>query len=204
MFTKNVLQDEAPSGRRSTGCSGCRYVLAIGKPTPRPSAVLTGTRCAKKGCDMQFPICGRCLRLSQACYRRDTTSNIGEGVIYGLFGNVPTVDTVDQYIRQADTKASDKKANNHPRALGDWSDIMRYFAEHELIRGLVAACRLQTAVSRVDGKEAADVYGAALSWIREAIQGEWRVADDAVLVTTLLLYVYEVSNAILTWSFSRC
>ncbi|GIJ83200.1 hypothetical protein Asppvi_001719 [Aspergillus pseudoviridinutans] len=86
---------------------------------------------------------------------------------------------------------SDKKGNDHPRCLGEWSDILRYFADHELIRGLVAACKLHTAVPQMNPKQAANIYGAALSSIREAIQGGWQVADDTFLVVTLLLYIYE-------------
>jgi len=156
---------------------------------------------------MQFPVCGRCLRLSQTCYRGGAGSNIGEGVAYGQLGNALTEcaqGTVDQHPTQSGTRKSDKKGNDHPRSLGDWSDILRYFADHELIRGLVAACKLQTAVPQMNPKQAANIYGAALSSIREAIQGGWQVADDAVLVVTLLLYIYEVSNTALTSPFSRC
>lgn len=96
------------------------------------------------------------------------------------------------------------KKSDYPRSLGDWSDILRYFADHELIRGLVVACKLQTIVPQVTPKQAASVYGAALSSIREAIQGGWQVADDTVLVITLLLYIYEVSYTTLVSQLKCC
>ncbi|CRG88872.1 hypothetical protein PISL3812_05907 [Talaromyces islandicus] len=104
-------------------------------------------------------------------------------------------DTVDQRPRQSSTRKSDKTGNDHPRSVGEWSDILRYFADHELIRGLVAACNLQTAVPQMDPKQAANIYVAASSLVREAIQGGWQVADDTVLVVTLLLYIYELDVA---------
>ncbi|KAJ5775637.1 uncharacterized protein N7511_000648 [Penicillium nucicola] len=178
MFSQSILQDETPSGRRSAGCSGCRR--------------------AKKGCDMQFPVCGRCLRLSQTCYRAGAGSNTGKGAAYSRLGNAWTEsaqDTVDQDPGQSDAGKSDKKGSGRPRSLGEWSDILRYFTDHELIRGLVAACRLQVAIPQMNPKQAADIYGAALSSIREAIQDGCQVADDTVLVITLLLYIYELDVA---------
>ncbi|KAJ5289226.1 hypothetical protein N7478_002256 [Penicillium angulare] len=141
---------------------------------------------------MQSPVCGRCLRLSQACYRGELGNQSGESIAYyDQLGNASN--STNQHPRQSVTKKSDKTNHDHPRSLGDWSDILHYFVDHGLIRGLIAACRLQTFVPQlpVDPKQAACTYGAALTSSREAIQRGWQVADDTVLVITLLLYTYE-------------
>lgn len=202
MSMRHLLQHDASSGRRSAGCSNCRLVSGEVNCSEFRSCTDKSYRRAKKGCDQKKPVCGRCLRLSRRCYGyRRVGESPDEGITAHPLENAPDATDIERLTtldrsKNVGMETASKAHEDEPRPLSDWSDIVRYFADHELILGLVAACELVTMTTHPvlapDPEQAAKIYGCALSSTREAIQTGWQIADETVLVVTMLLYIYEV------------
>ena len=165
-------------------------------------------RKAKKGCDKKRPTCGRCARLFQACLpNQDTGTAIAASEEWQASVQKPRMaplhvikwrlDAPYHHIDgDTDGDPIGVAAFRHYFYCGDYS-IFEDFEQHKLVSVLMVACSMllksNQASNDSDINIAIALYAEALAALQAAIRDERQAKEDATLVATILVCVFEVS-----------
>lgn len=161
----------------------------------------TWFRRAKKQCDQAMPICGRCSRTGKACggYRdinelifKDEGPSLSRRASLTATSPSPALDRPDHMREDAAIVFFFEQFVTEAHLA-----FMRDVSVDTYLRAPVLACAYAVMGNCTDHQETARLarssYVDALSATQAAIQDPVRVREDAVLITVLLLSLFEVS-----------
>lgn len=195
------------TGRPSAGCENCRYadISEHGECTLYSHA----SRRAKKHCDGGLPACSRCVRTNKTCGGYRNVNDLlfrdeGPGISRRSSSSAVSPTSVP---RSRSSRRSGSPQTSDETAIAFFFDRLVTDAHLAFLRAITISSYLRTPIlacayaamgtrsrDRYIKELARRLYGNALSAAQTAIQDARRAREDEVLISVLLLGLFEVRD----------